>query len=83
VPGIGRKTAERLVLELKTKVDHVKEDGEMGIPYSLKNEAVLALSTLGYNNKISEKVVRDILLPDPECSLEDLIKKALGKLNQQ
>jgi Holliday junction DNA helicase RuvA len=82
VPGIGRKTAERLVLELKSKVDQVKEDGDAAIPFSLKNEAVLALSTLGYNNKISEKIVRDILTLEPESSLEDLIKKALGKLNQ-
>jgi len=82
VPGIGRKTAERLVLELKSKVDQVKEDRDAAIPFSLKNEAVLALSTLGYNNKISEKIVRDILTSEPESSLEDLIKKALGKLNQ-
>jgi Holliday junction DNA helicase RuvA len=82
VPGIGRKTAERLVLELKSKVDQVKEDRDAAIPFSLKNEAVLALSTLGYNNKISEKIVRDILTLEPESSLEDLIKKALGKLNQ-
>jgi len=82
VPGIGRKTAERLVLELKNKVDQIKEDGDTSIPFSLKNEAVLALSTLGYNNNISEKIVRDILTAEPESSIEDLIKKALGKLNQ-
>jgi len=82
VPGIGRKTAERLVLELKSKVDMVNDEGDTGIPFSLKNEAVLALSTLGYNNKISDKVVREILISEPESSLEDLIKKALGKLNQ-
>ncbi len=82
VPGIGKKTAERLVLELKSKVDHVSDDGDIKIPYSLKNEAVLALSTLGYNNKISEKIVRDVLMVEPDCTLEDLIKKSLGKLNQ-
>jgi len=82
VPGIGRKTAERLVLELKNKMDQVKDEGDNAIPFSLKNEAVLALSTLGYNNKISEKIVRDILTAEPDSSIEDLIKKALGKLNQ-
>jgi Holliday junction DNA helicase RuvA len=82
VPGIGRKTAERLILELKNKVDQVKEEGAIAIPYSLKNEAILALSTLGYNSKNSEKIVRDILTVEPDSSLEDLIKKALGKFNQ-
>jgi Holliday junction DNA helicase RuvA len=81
VPGIGRKTAERLILELKTKVDQVNEEGGMDIPYSMKNEAVMALSTLGYNNKLAEKVVRDILFSEPKAPLEELIKKALSFLN--
>ena len=82
VPGIGKKTAERLILELKNKVDQVKDDGIAGIPFSMKNEAVMALTTLGYNNKIAEKVVRDILLAEPNASLEELIKKALSNLNK-
>jgi holliday junction DNA helicase RuvA len=81
VPGIGRKTAERLILELKTKVDKVKGDGEAEIPFSIKNESVMALTTLGYNNKLAEKVVRDILLAEPNTTIEDLIKKSLGILN--
>jgi holliday junction DNA helicase RuvA len=82
VPGIGKKTAERLILELKNKVDQVKEEGGAGIPFSVKNEAVMALSTLGYNNKIADKIVRDILLIEPNAPLEELIKKALSSLNK-
>jgi holliday junction DNA helicase RuvA len=82
VPGIGRKTAERLILELKNKVDRVKGEKETEIPFSIKNEAVMALSTLGYNNKIAEKVVWDILTTEPNAPLEDLIKKALSSLNK-
>lgn len=82
VPGIGRKTAERLVLELKSKVDHIVEEGEKGIPFSIKNEAISALTTLGYNFKIADKVVRDTLSEDADISIEDLIKKALGNLNR-
>ena len=82
VPGIGRKTAERLVLELRTKVDQVKEEGTTAIPLSIKSEAVSALSTLGYNSKIAENVVRNILQTQPGLSLEELIKKALGELNK-
>jgi Holliday junction DNA helicase RuvA len=82
VPGIGRKTAERLVLELRTKVDQVKEEGTIAIPFSIKSEAVSALSTLGYNSKITENVVRNILQAHPSLTLEELIKKALGELNR-
>jgi Holliday junction DNA helicase RuvA len=82
VPGIGRKTAERLVLELKNKVDQVTEEGEMDAAFNIKKEAISALTTLGYNYKVAENAVRDILHSDGNVSLEELIKKALGNLNR-
>jgi holliday junction DNA helicase RuvA len=82
VPGIGKKTADRLVLELKTKVEQITDEGGTEIPFSIKNEAVAALVTLGYNPKISEKAVRDVLTEEPNISIEDLIKKTLGNLNR-
>lgn len=81
IPGIGRKTADRLVLELRTKVDHITVEGGTDIPFSIKNEAVAALTTLGYNQKIGEKIVRDILGESPDLPLEEVIKKSLNKLN--
>ena len=81
VPGIGRKTAERLVLELKSKVDQIKGE-EREISFSIKNEAAGALTTLGYNSKIAENAVRNILNSEPDITLEELIKKALGILNK-
>jgi Holliday junction DNA helicase RuvA len=81
IPGIGRKTAERLVLELRTKVDHIVEEGGVEIPFSIKNESIAALTTLGYNQKIAEKAVRDVLSEDANISIEELIKKALSRLN--
>ena len=82
IPGIGRKTAERLVLELKSKITSVSSEEGAKIPFSIKNEAIAALTTLGYNLKQSEKSVRDIISADPNVTLEDLIKKALGSLNR-
>ncbi len=82
VPGIGRKTGERLVLELKNKVDQVAEGGAREIVISIKNEAVAALTTLGYNSKVADKIIRDVLLSEPDLSLEDLIKKSLSNLNK-
>lgn len=81
-PGVGRKTAERLVLELKSKVDNISDEEGAEIPFSIKNEAVAALTTLGYNFKIAEKSIREILIYEPKITLEELIKKALGNLNK-
>jgi len=81
VPGIGRKTAERLILELKNKVREIKEEGVSTSKPSLQKEAVSALTTLGYNLVSSEKAVNKILSELPECSLEELIKRSLQELN--
>ena len=80
IPGIGRKTAERLVLELKTKVEGLSVSGATEAA-SIKNEAIAALTTLGYNLKAAEKAVRETLNSEPKASLEETIKKALGKLS--
>lgn len=82
VPGIGRKTAERLVLELRSKVEGISAEEFTALQPSTKNEAISALSTLGYNVKIAEKVIREILSENIDFALEDLIKNALSRLNK-
>ena len=82
VPGIGRKTAERLILELKNKVGDIKVGGISASPPSIQKEAVAALTTLGYNLSTSEKTVSKILASDKACSLEELIKNSLIELNK-
>jgi len=81
IPGIGRKTAERVVLELRNKVDAIRADG-MVKETSAKDEAISALATLGYQRQLSEKVVRDLLSENSNYSLEELIRKALAGLNK-
>lgn len=81
IPGIGRKTAERIVLELKNKVDAIKDDGSIKIT-SAKEEAVSALAILGYQRHVADKVVRDLLSENANYSLEELIRKALAGLNK-
>lgn len=82
VPGIGRKTAERLILELRTKVKDVAVEEGSIVKHGVKQEAVAALTTLGYNSVTSEKTIRQILSSSPDSTLEELIKKALGELNK-
>jgi len=82
VPGIGKKTAERLSLELRNKVtDIVEQEGEAPAS-SIRTEAVSALTTLGYNLKQAEKTVREILVEKPNIDIEELLKEALTSLSK-
>jgi len=84
VKGIGLKTAQRLILELKDKI--VKGEGSEAIlPLAGSSNAILeeassALVMLGFNKAAINKVLPEILKKEPDSSVEDLIKKALQKL---
>ncbi len=80
IPGIGKKTAERLIVELKQKVEKISESIKGDESYSSRNEAVAALVSLGYNQKVAEKSVRDATDISPNASLEEIIKQALKNL---
>lgn len=85
-PGIGKKTAQRIILELKDKID-IKEmvenitiEGSMEefiINESKERDAIEALMALGYTEKEGQKALKEI---DKELSIEDIIKEALKKL---
>lgn len=83
IPGIGRKTAERMLIELRDKVDSLAETGESFTPgtSNSRGDAIAALVNLGYNQKTAERIVRVILDRNPNETLENLIKQALASLN--
>lgn len=82
IPGIGQKTAERIILELK---DKIKSQAPVNISESishntLREETIEALVVLGYKQQDSEKVVSELLKTNPEIqSAEEIIKLALQK----
>tara|TARA_Y100001958_G_scaffold131874_1_gene101291 strand:- start:664 stop:1245 length:582 start_codon:yes stop_codon:yes gene_type:complete len=82
IKGIGLKTAQRLIIELKDKVELFdKKDLDLsGESYDIKKEALLALSVLGFNKSKSEKIVSKIYFENKEIELQELIKKSLNKL---
>lgn len=83
IPGIGRKTAERLMVELRDKADSVSdssEDFKAGAS-TIRYDAITALVNLGYNQKVAERAVRAIIDRNPDISIEDLIKETLVSLN--
>ncbi len=82
VKGIGLKTAQRLIIELKDKVKNLYGIDQIQTKSNntTKEETLSALEVLGYNRRTSEKVVDNLIQSDPERSLETLIKLALNKL---
>ena len=81
IKGIGAKTAERIIVDLKDKVSAI-ETGTDEIPGggNLKAEAVSALEVLGYNARQSEKLVSSIIRESEAASLEEVLKEALKRL---
>ncbi|MAB47029.1 MULTISPECIES: Holliday junction branch migration protein RuvA [Flavobacteriaceae] len=82
VKGIGAKTAQRVIIDLKDKVLKVYGIDELSlIPNNTnKDEALSALDVLGFNKKQSEKVVDKILQAQPDALVEQIIKEALKNL---
>lgn len=86
VKGIGLKTAQRIVLELKGKLQ--LEDEAISVPTAspspissrVQEEAIGALKMLGYPEVAAAKVVRQIVLSDPTVAVEQVIKQALKLL---
>jgi Holliday junction DNA helicase RuvA len=82
VKGIGAKTAQRVVIELRDKIQAVVANA--GIPAVSSNtnreEALSALVVLGYQTKSCVKVIDELLSMDTEMSVERLIRNALNKL---
>ena len=82
VKGIGLKTAQRVLIELKDKIQTVAGMDEIPVFKSntIKEETLSALEVLGYPRRQAEKVIDNILQSEPDSSVEALIKQALNKL---
>ena len=82
VKGIGLKTAQRVIIELKDKVLKVYDidEGSMSVNNTSKEEALSALEVLGYSKKQSSRVVDKIITTNQDANVETLIKEALKKL---
>ena len=82
VKGIGLKTAQRVLIELKDKMLNLQVEGEIQNfgNNTIKDEALSALEVLGYTRKQSERILDTIIQSAPDSSVEELIKEALNKL---
>ncbi len=82
VKGIGAKTAQRVILDLRDKILKIYEISEVSPNSNNTNreEALSALEVLGFARKQAESAVDKVIGPDPSLSVEDIIKRALKNL---
>ena len=88
-PGIGKKTAQKLILELKDKLKlkdysdsvgaEIEGNSQLALTSNAKNDAIAALVSLGYTSTEAVKAVRTLEITETTTA-EDIIKGALGKL---
>ena len=84
VPGIGKKTAERLILELKDKLKYITAASPMSAPPVAKRDDLLsALGNLGYSENEAERAAVEALRVNPEAPLGDLLRDALRAISRR
>lgn len=84
IPGIGRKTAERIVLELRDRLPAaLPATPDAGTPGSLvRRDLTSALVNLGYTRALVEKAVGDVLKARPEAAFDEALRQALARLSR-
>ena len=85
VPGIGRKTAERIILELRDRLPHLTVASTSGVTSAsplnrLQDDLISALLNLGYHRPLAEKAVDSTLKSESNPSFEQALKTALREL---
>ena len=87
IPGVGRKTAERMILELKDKVvklgiDNYKSSAAIPKTEHLKEDALCALINLGYKGTLAKDIVEQVIKEDDKLlSIDQVLKRALRLLS--
>lgn len=91
IPGVGRKTAERVVVELRDKVGAiVPEEAEVGVAAAaaavagsaVRDDTVAALIALGYPKAVAERAVEGALREDGDFAIEAVLKRSLKRLSR-
>jgi Holliday junction DNA helicase RuvA len=82
IKGIGLKTAQRIILDLKDKIIKLDEKTELNLNIDNRNreEALSALEVLGFSSKNVHNLIDSLLDKNPSIKLEDLVKEALKQL---
>ena len=85
IPGVGKKTSERIVLELKDRLPRLQgayggPEGSQSGPAKVRDDLLSALINLGYHRPLAEKAVEAAIKTAPGDRFEDILKRALREL---
>lgn len=85
ISGIGKKTAQRMVLELKDKLFDESEPSVVsadGQTRDRREESMSALQALGFRKQDANKVVSKIISESPDSDVSEIVKRALGEMKR-
>ena len=85
IPGVGKKTGERIVLELRDRLPRGRPESpvsEVAAPSALKDDVLSALVNLGYHRPLAEKAVASAMKAAPAGDFERTLKLALRELSR-
>jgi holliday junction DNA helicase RuvA len=84
IPGIGKKTAERMVLELRDKLPEIAASSEQAIPVmnAVEEDVLSALVNLGYQRPVAEKALAGVAKNGSGASFDAMFRQALGLLSK-
>ncbi len=83
VPGLGRKTAEKIIVELKEKMDNLQPFGNAVTgKHTVLSDAVSALINLGYKQQQSRDIVEAVMKDNPSLDIGEVIKLSLKRLSK-
>jgi len=83
IPGVGKKTSERIVLELKDRLppgELARRQAEGSEPSAVRDDILSALINLGYHRPLAEKAVESAIKATPDADFERTLKQALREL---
>jgi Holliday junction DNA helicase RuvA len=83
IPGVGKKTAERMVLELKDKMRELAAElPETTAAPPADQDVVSALINLGYKSSLAERAVSDVRRERPDAAFHELLRSSLNRLSR-
>ncbi len=84
IPGVGKKTAERMVLELKDKMRELAAElpGKAAAAPAADQDVVSALVNLGYKSSLAERAVGEVRRERPDAAFNELLRASLNRLSR-
>lgn len=82
VKGIGPKSAQRIIIDLKDKIskENISSNNSIGLDNTVREESLSALVNLGFNKNMADKAIQKIMSANTNATVEEVIKSAIKAL---